>query len=215
VVFTSTNAVARLFGEVRDARALGGLKVAAIGDATAGALRDRGVVADLVPRRFVSEALAEAFPVASARALEVPGGEAGAGGRAAHVAGDSPARSRVLLPQAAGARDVVARTLREKGYEVDVVEAYRTVRPEPAPALLEAVGGADAVMFTSSSTVTGWIELLGRPALPPVVACIGPITAATAREAGIAVDVEATEHSIRGLVSALVDFAAGSGRPHR
>jgi uroporphyrinogen III methyltransferase/synthase len=68
-------------------------------------------------------------------------------------------------------------------------------------------------MFSSSSTVTGWIELLGTERLPPVVACIGPITAATAREAGIEVTVEASEHSIGGLVDALVTYAATVGRP--
>jgi uroporphyrinogen III methyltransferase / synthase len=197
VAFTSANAVDRLFAEVRDARAFGGVKVAAIGDATARALRGRGIVPDLVPGEFVSDALAEAFPLA-------PVGDSGAA---------RPVAERVLLPQAALARDVLARVLRGKGFEVDVVEAYRTIRPEPAPELLAAVHEADAVTFTASSTVTGWVELLGRAALPPVVACIGPITAKTAREAGIEVTVEATEHSIHGLVAALSEYAAGAGRP--
>jgi uroporphyrinogen III methyltransferase/synthase len=205
VVFSSTNAVARLFAEVHDARAFAGVKVAAIGDATARALEERGIVADLVPGRFVSEALAEAFPPADGRP-EASGAAAGA----------APATSeRVLLPQAAAARDVLAAALRAKGYETHVVEAYRTVRPEPDPELLEAVRTADAVTFTSSSTVTGWLELLGLSALPPVVACIGPITAATAGEAGIAVTVEAREHSIRGLVVALSEYAAAAGPPDR
>jgi uroporphyrinogen III methyltransferase/synthase len=208
VVFTSTNAVARLFAEVHDARAFGAVNVAAIGDATAQALRDRGIVADLVPDHFVSEALAEAFPAASAGewsagSREVAGPEAGA---------TSGEPERVLLPQAAGARDVLATGLRAKGFVVDVVEAYRTVRPDPGPDLLAAVRAAHAVTFTSSSTVTGWLELLGQSALPPVVACIGPITAATARDAGITVTVEAEEHSIRGLVAALTEYAARNPR---
>lgn len=213
VVFTSTNTVARLFAELGDARAFAGARVAAIGDATARALRERGIIADLVPGAFVSEALAEAFPFPSAAAPAETGSGGVSGVAGGGVAGDTAARDRVLLPQAAGARDVLARALRAKGFEVDVVEAYRTVRPEPSPELLEAVRAADAVTFTSSSTVTGWVELLGRSAVPPVVACIGPITAATAREAGIPVTVEADEHSIRGLVVALTEYAAAAGHP--
>ncbi|MGD0081572.1 MAG: uroporphyrinogen-III C-methyltransferase [Acidimicrobiales bacterium] len=194
VVFTSINAVGRLLAEVHDARAFGDAKVAAIGDGTARALAERGIVADLVPGQFVAEALADAFP---APVPVSPGGQ----------------RERVLLPRAAVARDVLPRALAAKGYEIDIVEAYRTVRPTATPAMIESVSSADAVMFSSSSTVTGWIELLGTERLPPVVACIGPITAATAREAGIEVTVEASEHSIGGLVDALVTYAATVGRP--
>jgi uroporphyrinogen III methyltransferase/synthase len=193
VVFTSTNAVGRLFAEIADARAFGSARVAAIGDGAARALESRGIVADLMPGQFVSEALAEAFP--------------------RPVAGEPV--QRVLLPRAAVARDVLPLALAGKGYEVDIVETYRTVRPEPAAGVLEAVRSADAVTFTSSSTVTGWLELFGREQIPPVVGCIGPITAATAREAGIAVDFEATEHSIAGLVAALVAHAGTTGRPSR
>ena len=200
VVFTSTNAVARLFGEIADARAFGQAKVAAIGDATARALSERGIVADLVPGQFVSEALADAFPLPATGS----------------TAGGARARSsveRVLLPRAAAARDVLPRALEAKGYEVDVVEAYRTVRPQPNPALAASLRSADAVTFTSSSTVAGWLELFGAAALPPVVGCIGPITAATARDAGLVVSFEAEEHSIPGLVAALVRYAASAGRP--
>lgn len=180
VVFTSPNSVRRVLREVRDARAFGSARVAAIGDGTARALSERGVEADLVPDRFVAEALADAFPVARG-----PG-------------------ERVLLPRAAVAREVLPVALREKGYEVDIVEAYRTVRPPVSEGLIRAVAGCRAVMFSSSSTVTGWLDLLGADSLPPVVACIGPITARTAREAGIDVTVEASVHSIDGLVQALV-----------
>ncbi len=192
VVFTSENTVERVFGELHDARALGGVRVAAIGDGTAGRLEQHGVVADLVPRRFVAEALAEAFPAAS------PGGSSA---------------ERVLLPRAAVARDVLERRLREKGYAVDVVTAYRTVRPELSSFLADQIGELDAVAFTASSTVTGWLEIVGASRLPPVVACIGPITAATARAAGIPVALEAAVHSIDGLVAALEEYAASHGRP--
>lgn len=193
VVFTSANAVERLFASVRDARAFGGAKVAAIGDATARALQARGVVADLVPAEFVSEALAEVFP--ESRADYIPGSRA----------------ERVLLPRSASARDVLSSMLLAKGYEVHAVDAYRTVRPQPSPGLLESLRFADAVMFTSSSTVTGWLELFGAGALPPVVGCIGPITAAAARKAGISVSFEAQQHSITGLVAALAGHARAAG----
>jgi uroporphyrinogen III methyltransferase/synthase len=193
VVLTSANAVERLFAYLSDARALGGVRVAAIGPGTAAALVERGVAADLVPDRFVAESLLEAFPAPSSRS--------------------SRRAERVLLPRAAVARDVLPDGLRRAGYEVDVVEAYRTVRPEPDPTLLAAVAHADAVTFTSSSTVTGFLELVGVERVPPVVACIGPVTAETAAEAGISVDVVAAEHSIEGLVSALADHFRDAGGP--
>jgi uroporphyrinogen-III synthase len=117
-----------------------------------------------------------------------------------------------LLVRAAVARDVLPEGLRAKGWNVDVVEAYRT---EAAPMTAEqaaAVAAADVVAFTSSSTVTNFLAgMAGRP-LPPVVAGIGPITAATAREHGLAVDVEAEVHTIDGLVDALVAWAAKAPR---
>ena len=189
VVFTSTNAVERVFDEIKDARAFSGAKVAAIGEATARELRARGVVADLVPGESVSEALAAAFP-------------------APRIASTNPELGeRVLLPRAAAAREVLARFLRAKGYLVEEAVAYRTVRPQPSPELLGSIGSLDAVTFTSASTVTGWLELFGRELLPPVVACIGPATASAARRAGIIVSCEAEEHSIAGLVAALASYA--------
>ena len=175
VVLTSVNAVERTFAGLRDARAFGAAQVAAVGPGTAGALAARGVVADLVPESAVAEALVEAFP-------------AGAG--------------RVLLPQAAAARPVLAEGLRAKGWTVDAVEAYRTVPARPGEEALAAAAKADAIAFTSSSTVMSWLAL--GATLPPVVACIGPVTAATAAEHGVPVTVVATEHSVEGLVDALV-----------
>jgi uroporphyrinogen III methyltransferase/synthase len=177
VVFTSTNAVERFFAELRDARAFGPAKVAVVGAATADALAARNVVADLVPERFVAEAVVDAFPVG-------PG--------------------RVLLPQAAGARPVLAAGLRDKGWVVDVVEAYRTVPARPGDAALRAAAAADAITFTSSSTVTGYLDLAGSEAVPPVVASIGPITSRTAKEHGIDVTVEADRSTVDGLVEALL-----------
>ena len=177
VVFTSVNAVDRLFGCLRDARAFGTARVAAVGPGTAAALASRGIVADLTPPTAVAEALVEAFP-------------------------DGPGAA--LLPQAAGARPVLAGGLRTKGWSLDVVEAYRTVAARPSDEALAAAAKADAVAFTSSSTVTSFLALAGADALPPVVACIGPVTAATAAEHGVPVTVVAAEHTVDGLVDALV-----------
>jgi uroporphyrinogen III methyltransferase/synthase len=179
VVLTSVNAVDRLFRCLRDARAFGFAAVAAVGPGTAAALAARGVLADLQPATAVAEVLVEAFPPPS-----------GAG--------------RVLLPQAAAARPVLARGLRASGWLVDSVEAYRTVAVTPSVGALAAAAGADAVAFTSSSTVTSWLDVAGAGTLPPVVACIGPVTAATAADHGVAVTVVASDHTVDGLVDALV-----------
>jgi uroporphyrinogen III methyltransferase/synthase len=194
VAFTSANAVTRFFaalGEVdSDTRALGGRRVAAIGPGTAEALAGAGVRADLVPERFVAESLLAAFP-------------------------DGP--GRVLLPRAAVARDALPAGLGRKGWTVDVVEAYRTAVGRPAPEALAAAATTHAVTFTSSSTVTNYLAAAGDVPVPPVVACIGPITADTARAAGLTVDVVAAEHTIDGLVTALVEALGPDGRknpPH-
>ena len=148
------------------------------------ALRRAGVEADLVPDRFVAESLLEAFP-------------AGAG--------------RSLLPRAAVVRDVLPDGLRAKGWEVDDVAAYRTSRAQPSAGVLEEAGSADAITFTSSSTVTNYLEVAGPRRVPPLVACIGPVTAATARERGLVVDVVADRHTIDGLVDALASAFAARG----
>jgi uroporphyrinogen III methyltransferase/synthase len=123
----------------------------------------------------------------------------------------------VLVARAAVARDVLPEGLRAKGWHVDVVEAYRT---DPVPidaATAAAIAEAEVVTFTSSSTVTNFLDALaGAPtpiATPPVVAAIGPVTAATARDAGLEVSVEAPVHTIAGLVDAVVAWAAD--RPAR
>ena len=159
VVLTSANGAERLCRELRDARAFGAARVAAIGPGTAAALRRWGVAADLLPARFVAESMVEAFP-------------SGTG--------------RVLLPRAAVARDVLPDGLRAKGWTVDVVEAYRTERPPVSDAMRASARSADAVTFTSSSTVTNYLEAVGDDAVPGVVACIGPVTAETARRGGCA-----------------------------
>ncbi|HUQ62966.1 MAG TPA: uroporphyrinogen-III C-methyltransferase [Acidimicrobiales bacterium] len=181
VTFTSVNAVERFFVFLGDARDFRAARVAAIGPGTARALSRRGVAADLVPSGSLAESLVDDFPSG-------PG--------------------RVLLPQAAAARDVLARGLRAKGWDVTVVEAYTTLPASPAPEALAAAAKSDAIAFTSSSTVTNFLEAAGAGNVPPVVACIGPVTAATARQRGLEVTVEAEEHTVDGLVTSLVDALA-------
>jgi uroporphyrinogen III methyltransferase/synthase len=189
VCLTSPNGVRLLFEALaaagRDARALAGATVAAIGPGTARALAAHGIAADVVPERFIAEALVEALTD-----VDVQG-------------------KRVLVARAAEARDVLPDALRERGGEVDVVALYDTVREAPDDAAVAAAGDADYVTFTSSSTVTNLTEALGDrfPAKARIVS-IGPITSATVREAGLEVAVEAERHDVDGLLTALLADAA-------
>jgi uroporphyrinogen III methyltransferase / synthase len=189
VCITSPNGARLLFTQLvaagLDARALAGVRVAAIGPGTAAALRDVGVIADVVPERFVAEGLVEAladFPV-----------------------------SRALVARAAEARDVLPDALRDRGAVVDVVALYETVAEPLAPEQLSAALSADYVTFTSSSTVRFWCDAVGEraPELRGRLVSIGPVTSEALRERGLAPDVEATRHDIDGLVEALV---ADAGR---
>ena len=189
ICLTSPNGVRLLFEALaldgRDARALAGATVAAIGPGTARALAKHGIAADIVPERFVAEALVEALA-----GIEVEG-------------------RRVLVARAAEGRDVLPEAMRERGAEVDVVGLYETVREQPDPEAIAMAQGADYVTFTSSSTVTNLTEALGErfPANARVVS-IGPVTSDTARAAGLEVDVEAERHDVDGLIAALLADAA-------
>jgi uroporphyrinogen III methyltransferase / synthase len=189
ICLTSPNGVRLLFEAIAaadlDSRALAGVTVAAIGPGTARALAKRGVVADIVPERFVAEGLIEALGD-----VEVEG-------------------SRVLVARAADARDVLPEYFAQRGAEVDVVSLYETVREQPDAEAVEAAQSADYVTFTSSSTVTNLTEALGDrfPANARIVS-IGPVTSETVEAAGLSVDVEAERHDIDGLVQALLEDAA-------
>jgi uroporphyrinogen III methyltransferase/synthase len=183
VVFTSANGVDAFFARGlaaagSDARALGRSAIAAIGPGTAAALARHGLRADLVPERYVAEALVDAFPAGS---------------------------GRVLLARAEVARDVLPDGLAAKGYVVIDLPVYRTIRVAPDAAIVERVrtGAVDAITFTSSSTVANFTETVGVPAAGPLVASIGPVTTAAARARGLPVGVEADPHTIDGLVAAL------------
>jgi uroporphyrinogen-III synthase len=181
VVFTSARAVERFVPLLRDARSFGTTQIAAIGPGTADELARHHLVADLVPGEYIAEALVEAMPT-----------------------GDG----NVLIPRAAVARDVLPDGLRSKGWTVEVVEAYLTQLAPLSPETRQSLVGADAITFTSSSTVTNFLAVAGSEAVPPIVACIGPVTASTAIAAGLTVDVVASDHTIPGLVHALVTALA-------
>jgi uroporphyrinogen III methyltransferase/synthase len=190
VAFTSRNGVDAFFdvlGEFgRDARAFGDAKIAAIGPKTAEALAARGLRVDLVPPVFLNEAVASELLARSA-----PG-------------------DRILVFRAQEARDVLPQTLRAQGRVVDVVAAYKTRFVED-PELAAKAERADIVTFTSSSTVAGFVHNVpgaARVLAERTVAAIGPITAQTAREAGIRVDVVAEEFTVEGLLRALAVTAA-------
>jgi uroporphyrinogen III methyltransferase/synthase len=185
ICLTSPNGVALLFEALaaggRDARALAGATVAAIGPGTARELEAHGIRADIVPERSVAESLLEALT-----AIDLAG-------------------KRVLIPRAAEARDVLPDGLRERGADVDLVALYDTVGEPLDESVAQALNGADYVTFTSSSTVTRFLEAAGeRVPNGARVVSIGPVTSATARERGLEVHVEAERHDIDGLVEALV-----------
>jgi uroporphyrinogen-III synthase len=193
VVLTSVTAVDRFVGALRDARALGSVLVAAVGPATADALRRAGVEPDLVPADHSARGLVEAFP--------------------------EPGRSdgrRVLFPAADLAPGTIGEGLAGKGWDVQRVEAYRTVaRRVPEPALLDRVAAADALTFTAPSAVQAFLALrtaAGRPLAPPAhVVCIGATTAAAARAAGLDGVREASDASAQGIVDELIDALGGRG----
>lgn len=195
VIFTSQNGVTVFFdrlirgnGDVRD---LGTARLGAIGPATAEALRERGLRVDVVPGEFRAEDLAR------------------------HL-GSEVRGKRVLLPRAAGARDVLPRVLTDAGAEVVEIITYRSVRPvalSEAARYALANGRVDVITFTSSSTVRHFVELLADAGGLEIggarIACIGPVTSETARSLGLRVDIEARAYTTEGLVTALVDYFSG------
>ena len=188
VVFTSANAVdavfARLGAMALDARAFGGVELAAIGPATVRALAGRGLSSDLVPDVFTSSAIVEAL-----RDRAAPG-------------------ARVLLPRTDIAPASLREGLRRNGSEVDDVAAYSTVAPEAIAPRLDSIlsAGIEVAAFTSSSTVRNLLNAVNGSTdriSDSIIACIGPVTAATAGELGLRVDIVADVHTVPGLVDAL------------
>ena len=205
IIFTSVNGVdyfwRRLHRAGKDARALAHLKICAIGPATAAALEEHSILPDLVPDRFVAEGILD------------------------HL-GQDLSGQKFLLPRADIARINLLEGLEARGATVENVVAYRTVaggNDEPGSIsasamvkLLEA-GEIDLITFTSSSTVRNFAARLATASNKPVasllsyttVACIGPVTAGTARDYGLTVGLEAAEFTIDKLVEAIVKHFSG------
>ena len=188
VVFSSANAVNIFFERMQaldlDPRALYGVQITAIGPATKRRLLAYNIIADFIPTAFVAESA-----VAELNALGMDG-------------------KRVLLPQAEIARDLMRAGLAECGASVHAIAVYRTVTPPDTAERLQEIisGGIDIATFTSSSTVSNLVELLGgnTDALKDAtIACIGPITAERAADLGLKVDIVAAEHTIAGLIEAV------------
>ena len=202
VIFASTNAVdavfARLSAQGKDARVFANATIGAIGPATAQALAQQGIRADFVPASSTSEAVV-------AELSEIDG------------TGRDWTGVPVLLPGADIGREVLAEGLTKLGAQVRRVTAYRTVTAtgasDRARQLLQE--GVDVVTFTSSSTVRNLMDLLGSDKellASSLIACIGPVTAATAAELGLRVDLVAKEATVEGMVQALVSHWEGSQR---
>lgn len=199
VLFTSVNGVRfffqRLEEQGEDVRALHGIRIGAIGPKTAASLAERGLRLDLVPPEYRAEAVIEAM-----------GGE--------EVEG-----KRFLLPRAAKAREILPEKLEEMGGQVDVVPVYETIRPtersEEVQSLLEK-GEISCVTFTSSSTVENFAAMFPGEDLPALVvkaaiACIGPITAETARDHGLEVDIMPAEYTVEALATKIVEYFNPTG----
>ena len=189
VMFASVNAVERFFNRLHrsyDARILAQTKVAAVGPATEERLRGVGIKADLMPEEFTAEATVEAL------------GDAVGG--------------RILLPRPQGAPLDVVEALRARGWEVDNVVTYQTLRARPDVKMLSA--SIDAVVFTSASSVEGFSDVTASAQLEPGyrVICIGPSTERCAKELGLQVDAVAHPHTSEGLVDAILTTLGPSER---
>lgn len=176
VVFTSANTVQTLADDVQLPQ------VAAVGIATAGALQDRGIQVNLIAESHTAESLFETMTAA----LTLKG-------------------LKILLPQGDLARPLLGDLLRRAGALVNEVIVYRTIRPAIDPSLLSQP--YDVVTFTSPSTVQHFIDLLDSKVSDETrIACIGPVTAAAAQEAGLPVHIMATPHTVEGLIEAMCDY---------
>ncbi|MEO5923096.1 MAG: uroporphyrinogen-III C-methyltransferase [Bryobacteraceae bacterium] len=179
IIFTSVNGVRRFIAALDDIRKLRG-KIAAIGPATKAAVEALHLKAECMPAEYVAESLLEA------------------------LAGEDLKGKRILLPRAAVARDVVPTELAKRGAIVDVVEAYRTEAPANLAERAKEVLARKPhwITFTSSSTVKNFASVASVEGIK--IASIGPITSATARDLGMRVDVEASPHTMAGLVDAIL-----------
>ncbi len=212
IVFSSANAVRRFIPVLRDSRSLGTTLIAAVGKATAEALASFNLVADLVPKVSSGAGLADEFPLAFDAHFEgaslgpsqdaSPGRDDGKRDRTSNV-------GRVLYPCAKSASPILARSLRSKGWTVDEVVTYvtRSVLIH-SDELLEQVENCDVVTFTSPSTVAAYQQIRRKSGkelrMPKLAACIGPVTAQAAIEAGMEAVIQSPCASVESLVDELV-----------
>jgi uroporphyrinogen III methyltransferase/synthase len=195
IIFTSANGVRFFFRRLqeigRDLRDLKGIRICTIGPATASTLEAMGIRVDLIPDSYISEGVVRAFEKHDLN------------GR------------KILLPRAEMARDVIPEGLAGLGAAVDVVTVYRTITSDRKKDELEpliAAGKVDVITFTSPSTVTNFMTIMGKDfSLPPQIriACIGPVTAAAVKKSGLPVDIMREEFTIPGLVEAMIEFFKG------
>ncbi len=203
IIFTSANGVSSFMRYVADwirnnnlesreiekAQTLlfANVKFASIGSATALAMTEYGLHCQVSATDFVSEGLLEKFQV---------------------IKPDSSQefKGRILLPRAAKARNILPDTLRKMGWVVDDVPVYQTIMPKVEPGSRDLLSTADAIVFTSSSTVTHFFQMFGKEHLPEVVVSIGPITTQTILENGLTPSIEASPSSVKGIVSGLLDY---------
>jgi uroporphyrinogen III methyltransferase/synthase len=195
VIFASANAVDIFFQMLNasgaDARALHGSKLCAIGQETAESMATHGLRPELVTSEYTAEGLAKAL-----EGWEMEG-------------------MRVLVPRAEVARDALPSLLAKRGAEVHILPVYQAVCPPDAgPALMKlfAAEGVDFITFTSSSTVVNFVRAFPDDRLPAVlgdavIACMGPVTADTARKLGLTVEIIAREYTTRGLAAAIAAAA--------
>jgi len=193
LIFTSVNGV-RFFSQrlkeiQQDIRNLKGVRIFTIGPKTAEAVRDLGICVDVVPDDFVAESLIESI------------GKENINGK------------RFLIPRATVAREVLPEKLREMGAQVDVAPAYQTILPSlKSDTLAKRLKSGDiqVLTFTSSSTVKNFLTLTGESLIPQIkntrIACIGPITAKTAEDAGLTVDIIPKEYTVSSLLDAIEDY---------
>ena len=195
LIFTSANGVhffsQRLKEKNKDIRELKGVRLYATGPKTEQAVRNLNIKVDVVPETYIAESLIEC------------------------IGKENIEDKKFLLPCASVTREILPNTLREMGAKVDVVPAYQTIQPEQSEThFLKQLneGTIDVITFTSSSTVTNFLDLLKKEHHEKlnkiIIACIGPITQKTAEDCGLKVTIVPTQYTIAGLISTLETYFA-------
>lgn len=184
IIFTSTNAVSlffeTLYARGKDTRALAGIKILPIGQATYSILESKGIIPDYLPDIFTSEGIVEIL-----KTVEVTG-------------------KKFLLPRAEEARDIIVKFIKNKGGTCDVIPIYRAALPKDIAPLTEK---PDIVTFTSSSTAKNFVTLYEKNALKDTtIASIGPVTTKTLKVLGFTAHIEAKRYDIPGLVEAIIEY---------